>query len=265
MELMTKTDRSNTSTLFSQALNWKIPSNRFSFQPNEVHIWKVDLKNIVPHQDSSRILSTDELDRAARMIDPLRRGRFLSARFALRNILSLYKHLPPEAIEFSYGKYRKPFVEQRTLNCSISFNISHSSDLMLVALSNSCQVGIDLEKEHSLTTKDWIIRQYFSQKDSYFFRNLPAEDRLSAFLLLWTLKEAHSKAIGSGFAEAPSLDFSEKDHHSDLRLNQVIIYPKEDFWFLCFSPFGGFIASVAILTAVSPVPRFYSYEYDSET
>ena len=197
MELMTKTDHSNTSTSIYQAIDWKIPSNRFSFQPNEVHIWKVNLKNIVPHQDSSRILSTDELDRAARMIDPLKRGRFLSARFGLRNILSEYKHLPPEAIEFSYGKYGKPFVEQRALKYSISFNISHSSDLMLVALSNSYQVGIDLEKEHSHTTKEWIIRQYFSQKDSYFFRNLPAEERLSAFLLLWTLKEAYAKAIGS--------------------------------------------------------------------
>jgi len=136
---------------------------------------------------------------------------------------------------------------------------------MLVALSSSCQVGIDLEKEHSLTTKEWIIRQYFSQKDDYYIRHLPGEERLSAFLLLWTLKEAHAKAIGCGFAAAPDLDFSERDHHYKVCLNRMIIYPKNDFWFLCFSPYKGFIASAAVLNDISPVPRFYSYKYDSET
>ena len=265
MEMITKTNFSNKSKSISHPFNWEIPPNRVSIKPGDVHIWKVDLKVIAAYQDVAKILSTDERERAARIIDPLRRGRFRSARFVLRNILSLYNYLPPEEIELSYGKYGKPFIEQKALKCSISFNITHSTNLMLVALSNSCQIGIDLEKEHSITTKEWIIKQYFSQEDNYFFRHLPGEERLSAFLLLWTLKEAHAKALGSGFGAAPDLDFSERDHHCELRLNQMIIYPKEDFWFLCFSPDKGFIASAAVLTTVNPVPRFYSYKYESET
>ena len=265
MEMITKTNFSNNSKSISHPFNWEIPPNRVSIKPGDVHIWKVDLKVIAAYQDAAKILSTDERERAARIIDPLRRGRFRSARFVLRNILSLYNYLPPEEIELSYGRYGKPFIKQKALKCSISFNITHSTNLMLVALSNSCQIGIDLEKEHSITTKEWIIKQYFSQKDNYFFRHLPGEERLSAFLLLWTLKEAHAKALGSGFGAAPDLDFSERDHHCELRLNQMIIYPKEDFWFLCFSPDKGFIASAAVLTTVNPVPRFYSYKYESET
>ena len=265
MEMIPKTNYSNSNISISQPFDWEIPPNRVSIKPDDVHIWKVDLKVIASHQNAAKILSTDERERAARMIDPLKRGRFRFARFALRNILSFYKYLLPEAIELSYGKYGKPFIEQKGLECSLSFNITHSTTLMLVTLSNSHQVGIDLEKEHSLTTKEWIIRQYFSQKDNYFFRHLPGEERLSAFLLLWTLKEAHAKALGCGFAAAPELDFSERDHHCELRLNRMIIYPKDDFWFLCFSPYKGFIASAAVLNNVSPVPRFYSYKYDSET
>lgn len=263
--MITNTSLFKSNKTIPQTFDWEFPSDQISIKPGYVHVWKVDLTNISSHHDTAGILSADERERAVRMIDPLRRELFRSARFALRNILSLYKCLPPEAIEFTYGIYGKPFVKQQALRCSISFNITHSSDLMLVALSNSCQVGIDLEKEHNPTTKEWIIRQYFSQKDNYFFRNLPEEKRLSAFLQLWTLKEAHAKAIGSGFAAAPELDFYEQDHNSELRMNQMIVYPKEDFWFLCFSPRKGFIASTAVLSNVSPVPRFYSYEFESIT
>jgi len=261
----TKTSVYQKNKIIPQPFDWKIPPNKVSIKPGDVHIYKVDMANISSHHDTVGILSADERQRAVRMIDPLKRERFRSARFALRNILSSYKVLPPEDIEFSYAKHGKPFVKQNALKNSISFNITHSSDLMLVALSNSYQVGIDLEKEHNSATKEWIIRQFFSQKDNYFFNILPQEDRLPAFLHLWTLKEAHAKAIGSGFAAAPELDFYEQDHLSELRINHMIVYPKEDFWFLCFSPRKGFIAAAAVLSNVSPVPRFYSYEYDSET
>ena len=119
MEMITKANFSNKSKSISYPFNWEIPPNRVSIKPGDVHIWKVDLKVIASHQDTGKILSTDEQERAARIVDPLRRGRFRSARFALRNILSLYEYLSPEAIELSYGKYGKPFIKQKALKCSI--------------------------------------------------------------------------------------------------------------------------------------------------
>jgi phosphopantetheinyl transferase len=259
MGLAARTINSNKNASISQSFEWCLPPNQIFIKSGEVHIWKADLNVVATYQVEARILSADEKDRADRMIDPLKRGRFRSARIALREILSLYKNESPEMIEFSFGKNGKPYIKQGSLKYAISFNISHSADLMLVVLSNSAPVGIDLEEKHSLTSQEWIIRQYFSQKDNYFLNQLPEGERLSAFLRLWTLKEAYAKALGSGLAAAPELDFSERNYHSDLCLNQVIISPKDDFWFLCFLPQKGFIASSAILTNIYPVPRFYAY------
>jgi len=78
MEMITKTNFSNKSKSTSHPFNWEIPPNRVSIKPGDVHIWKVDLKVIAAYQDAAKILSTDERERAARIIDPLRRIRFRS-------------------------------------------------------------------------------------------------------------------------------------------------------------------------------------------
>ena len=258
-------DTSRTERSVSPSFTWETSPDSIAIEPDHIHIWKVDLKEISDTREVTSTLSPGERKRVARLIDPIKREHFRSARFALRTILSGYTHMPSETIQFSYQGNGKPFIEQDTQKTSISFNITHSADLMLVAVSNGSQVGIDLEKQQPVSSREFIIRQYFSKLDTECFEGLSEEEKRSAFLCLWTLKEAYAKALGTGFAAAPEFDYFDKALFRQIYREQVIIYPRDDFWFVCFAPQEDYISSAAIMSSAKPTPRFYLYEYKKGT
>jgi 4'-phosphopantetheinyl transferase len=264
-EMIALKNTSRTERSVSHSFTWETPPDAIAVEPDHIHIWKVYPKEIPNTREVSSTLSLDERNRAARLIDPVKWEHFRSARFALRTILSGYMHMPLEKIQFSYQGKGKPFIEQDTQKTSISFNITHIADLMLVAVSNGVQVGIDLEKQQSVSSREFIIRQYFSRLDNEYFEGLSEEEKRSAFLCLWTLKEAYAKALGTGFAAAPEFDYFDKDLFRQMYRDYVVIYPRDDFWFVCFAPQEDYISSSAIMSSAKPTPRFYLYEHKKGT
>ena len=119
----------------------------------------MDLKKTGITPDASSILSADERERAARLVDPIKRDRFLSVRMAMRNILSGYTHVSPENIQLSHVENGKPFMENNAQIPSIYFNITHSADLMLMAVSDNSQIWVDVEKIQPMTARDRTILQ----------------------------------------------------------------------------------------------------------
>jgi 4'-phosphopantetheinyl transferase len=88
---------------------------------------------------------------------------------------------------------RKPRLEGDWL----FFNISHTRDAFAFAISECCEVGIDLEKmDRSIDFKS-IARKFFSNAERAFILDSPADSR-NRFFLLWTRKEALLKALGTG-------------------------------------------------------------------
>ncbi len=101
----------------------------------------------------------------------------------------------PFCNDFSYTPYGKPFAPE----CDIHFSISHSGNMLWVALCRGAQVGIDVEQERpipNLTELAEILHSgeyqelMFAQESS----------RLSTFYRCWTRKEAVLKAIGVGLS-----------------------------------------------------------------
>jgi 4'-phosphopantetheinyl transferase len=251
--------KSRSAILFRY--EWEKPSIDICIESDHVHIWKVNLNRIASQREIAFILSTDEQLRANRLIDRKKREKYQSSRFALRIILSNYIKLPPQEIQFAYSQNGKPYTIQVNPFNEVSFNISHSEDLMLIAISKDSPIGIDLEKNHSVSTKKWIINQYFSKNDRNFFRNLPQEDRQTAFISAWTLKEAYGKALGTGFGSAPQFDYFDQGYHSGSLANCLIMCPQNNFWFMGFSPQKSFTASAVIKAAKRPELCFYSREF----
>jgi 4'-phosphopantetheinyl transferase len=141
------------------------------------------------------LLSADERRRAASFISVQHRRRFIIGRGRLRQILSLYVALPPEALRFRYGAHGKP-----TLSPSRSrphFNLSHSAGMAALAIA-ACDVGIDIEEIRPVDSA--VAERFFSTGENAALRALRGVDRRDAFYRCWTRKEAVVKAVGKGLS-----------------------------------------------------------------
>ena len=162
----------------------------------DVHIWSVDLdRNRHQVHALSEVLTESERQRAAKFINPVHRDRWIVARGYLRQILSQYLDLTPEQIVFAYGEQGKPAIE----GDPIQFNLSHSHDRAVYAISAKHPVGIDLEYIHSISVAG-LVDRFFSAREQAIFHALPVSKHQSAFFHAWTQKEAYLKACGTGLS-----------------------------------------------------------------
>jgi 4'-phosphopantetheinyl transferase len=101
-----------------------------------VHIWLISLdEEERPTKLMPQILSTDEADRAGRFHFTKDRARFTIARSALRRILGIYLAMPPQDLQFEYGKHGKPRNADWQNTPDIQFNLSHSGEYAQVGIT----------------------------------------------------------------------------------------------------------------------------------
>ena len=144
------------------------------------------------------LLSPDEHARAARLRAAERRRRFVVARGVLRTILGRYLGLDSTTLRFDYGPHGKPTLTTAPLR----FNVSHSHDLALVAVTREREVGIDVERVRDTVEVARLAARFFSSAEQALLAALPPADRPGAFFRLWTCKEAYLKATGEGVSRA---------------------------------------------------------------
>src|SRR5258708_26051514 len=88
----------------------------------------------------------DEHRRASRYHFERDGKRFLVGRGVLRVILAEYLDTEPQALEFGYGLYGKPFLLTAASGSGIQFNIAHSESVMLCVVARGIAVRIDVER-----------------------------------------------------------------------------------------------------------------------
>ena len=74
------------------------------------------------------------------------RNRFLVTRSTLRTILGQYLNTAPARLIFSYGTHGKPEVVSEHNDRALQFNVSHSGDFCLIAITRVGAVGVDIER-----------------------------------------------------------------------------------------------------------------------
>ena len=94
---------------------------------------------------------------------------------------------------FARTPYGKPFCPQTTAD----FSISHSAEMVWVALCRTANVGIDVEQVHPLPDAADLTTQLHPQ-ERHALLALPAGDLETAFFRCWTRKEAVLKTCGTG-------------------------------------------------------------------
>ena len=180
---------------------WPFESRPAPLAPGEVHLWLAAL-NASPCQisDYAALLSADEQARAARLLSPTDRNRFIAARGFLRTLLGAYAHAAPNALRFQYNPYGKPFLSDETNPHHIQFNLSHSGDWALLAVTHNRFVGVDLEYVATDFDCRPLARRFLSPNERAIFDALPPAEKAEAWFGFWTIKEACAKAVGTGLA-----------------------------------------------------------------
>lgn len=166
--------------------------------PERVHLWQFYWPpHRLPQVHRHPWLSPEERDRAASFRYEADRQRYGLGRLGLRWLLSRHLGGHPATLEFAYGAYGKPQLAHPGSARDLQFNLAHSGDWIVYGVSRDRAIGVDVEKLAQRPHLDRLIGRCLSATEQ---ASMPTADaaRLRCFLALWTLKEAHLKAIGQG-------------------------------------------------------------------
>ena len=169
------------------------PASTFSVN-DTVDVWRINVSSNLSNINTFlAIMQPDEITRADRYFHTRDKNRFIISRGGLRNILGKYLNVEPCTIEFEIGINKKPYIKSTAYN-NIYYNISHSGDWILLAISNS-EIGADTELVNNTYSFNDILPGNFSTNEiDYINKNTSIE----RFFMLWTRKEALTKATGKG-------------------------------------------------------------------
>jgi 4'-phosphopantetheinyl transferase len=143
------------------------------------------------------VLSADERERAARFLLEGARRSFVVTRALLRQSLSLYADVPPNAWVFTRGPHGKPRVAAPDGGRDLCFNVSHTRGFCVCIVAGS-EVGIDVQ--YTGRPPPWrVLDRYLAPSEQEHLRCAPEAERAARFFEYWTLKEAYVKARGFGF------------------------------------------------------------------
>ncbi len=126
---------------------------------------------------------------------------------------------------------------------SLFFNLSHTDNLILIAIANS-PVGVDVEKNERNADKEAIIKHFFSEREQQSFFSQPEEERQLAFVKGWTRKEAILKTTGEGLSSMKNYEVSFEPKTDIPIINSISV---NNFKIKDFTPKDGYAACLSLL------------------
>jgi 4'-phosphopantetheinyl transferase len=108
-------------------------------------------------------------------------------------------------LRFNYLENGKPRLSDEFAVAEIHFNLAHTGDLALIALTRVGPVGVDVERVRPMENADDLVARFFSPREDKLFQTVAADEKPAAFFNLWTRKEALLKATGEGITRSLSL------------------------------------------------------------
>lgn len=178
---------------------WRQAPKALTLADGTIHLWRFRLDLSAAESDYlQQDLSPDEIARAERLLIPEKQQQFVVARSGLRNILGRYLCMEPASIQFSYGEQGKPALQ--TGPASLNFNLAHSGQLALLAVTRTGQIGVDIEYIDQSLDFHLLAEKYFSPQELAVLTSMPEQRQRRTFYRLWTQKESRLKYSGRGFS-----------------------------------------------------------------
>lgn len=174
--------------------------NPITLERHAVHLWGVELEG--SSRSVARCFSwLDEAERhrAIRLIREQDRQHYILAHGALRAVLGRCLGVSPCVVSLGCTETGKPFLKKGAPEHSmITFNLSHSHNRALIAVTKAQEIGIDLEWVRSEVDVANLSERYFAPSEHAVIMQAPREQRATTFFRYWVAKEAVLKAQGIG-------------------------------------------------------------------
>lgn len=232
-----KTEGNDHSSI-APGLHWSVARPTIP-SSNVCKVWRLPIG--IPDSRRSRalsILSSNERHR----YDSLKRSAdkeiYLASHSGLRYLLSSMTGVAPGRIEFDTEKFGKPYLAAGCRTGALSFNLSHTDGMILVAIAAAAPVGIDVERYSPTENWEEILDIVGIEKERECIRLLEFEDRLAATASLWVRKEAILKGVGVGLTLDPNcIELDVVTGSSAVRWLEES--PVSEQWWVCDIDVGG--------------------------
>lgn len=171
---------------------------------HNVDIWISDIDEGVDRnllREYGKLLSNEENARMRVLSSQRVRVRYLITRAMVRCVLARYAKIHPSEWKFSTTPYGRPVcAPDMNLSRSLSFNISHSENLIALVVATDRDVGIDIERTARNVDSIELARRFYFSLEAADISSKKEPYRSYRFMEYWTLKEAYVKACGLGLS-----------------------------------------------------------------
>jgi len=165
----------------------------------DVHVWDARVSAFAEHEDDLRAtLDDDELQRADCFQFARDRLQYVIAHGLVRILLGRYLGKPAHRLRFETGPYGKPSLYSSVTCPTLEYNLSHSGDIVLIAVACGRAVGVDVERWADEIVYDDLAEYCFSPMEQAELAATDVRNKAAAFFAGWTRKEAYIKATGLG-------------------------------------------------------------------
>lgn len=145
-------------------------------------------------------LSEDERVRYESYTNAIVARRYSVGRRIVRQVLGIALGIAPGDVPLCTGLHGKPTLRRGAVPRPVSFSIAHTEDLLLVAMSRTSEVGIDLERTRAIEHWERVAERVLDPVERAQLQSAVdrGEEVGRAFLRHWCRVEAELKAIGCG-------------------------------------------------------------------
>lgn len=172
-----------------------------------VHVWFCNLDDNSPLKLDWTCTSPTERNRITRLKDQVECKRLTRRFIFVRQVIGNVLDISLNGWEFPYSAHGKPqpvsMIDTKGNLTRLNFNISHSENVLALAIALDCNIGIDIEVIKTDIDFSAIAKTQFD-KNSFNFLNTVSSSKIDkSFYRLWTRKEALAKMIDNGIVQQP--------------------------------------------------------------
>lgn len=175
----------------------------------KVFIKKISNTDLI--KDLKLLLDKDKQQKVEKLQKIEDQKRAIISALLLNDILKYYGLSTSDII---YNEYGKPYLK----NNEICFNISHSGDYVVCAVSKN-EIGVDIQEIRKVN--DLIVQKKYTEEEQKY-----VTDDVT-FTKVWTLKESYVKAIGKGLyqkvEEVETINSNQLSKIGDFQFQSMII------------------------------------------
>jgi 4'-phosphopantetheinyl transferase len=221
------------------------PEGRF-LPHGSAWIWQIPIPTDVEIANRLAIgLRESERARADRFLVPHARHAFVATRAAVRILLGRALGIASGEVEIAIAAGGKPMLTGPAA-ARLSFNLSHSGTVAMVALADGRPIGVDVECVRAEVNFLDLSHRHFPPAEHDALARAGAAEARRAFFQAWARREAFLKAMGVGLGVPLDAITLAEAADGAFRPQMTVTGEREDAWYGRDLPVEGVEAAAAL-------------------